>query len=195
MDLNEQALEQHRQLQCYFGEELECFLGEKKLRRWLEANEGSSVDTKPFDLDAIQVNPDLPAEIVARIRSLIQEFADVFDSSDGKLPKPFQAEPITLNFVENPVPQSIPEPRWTSANSTVIDQWAQDGLANGSLECSTSTWASRPHAVLKAPAGQRAEDADVADCKLRVCGDYRLVNTQIAKLTPNLPTFFRFPRL
>jgi hypothetical protein len=89
VDLNEQALEQHRQLQCYFGEELGCFLGEKKLRRWLEANEGSSVDTKPFDLDAIQINPDLPAEIVARTRSLMQEFADVFDSSDGKPPKPF----------------------------------------------------------------------------------------------------------
>ena len=89
VDLNEQEQEQHRQLQCYFGEELGCFLGEKKLRRWLEANEGSSVDTKPFDLDAIQINPDLPAEIVARTRSLMQEFADVFDSSDGKPPKPF----------------------------------------------------------------------------------------------------------
>jgi hypothetical protein len=42
--------------------------------------------------------------------------------------------------------------------------------------------------VLKAPSGERAEDADIKNCKLRVCGDYRLVNTMIAKLTPNLPT-------
>ena len=182
-------MEQNRPLQCYFGEEqLECFLGEKKLRQWLDANDGASVDTKPFDLNAIQINPDLPTEVIKLIRKLLSDFADVFDSSDGKLPKPFQTEPIEINFVENPVPQRIPEPRWTSANSIVISKWAADGLANGSLEHSTSMWASRPHVVLKAPQGQRAEDADIADCKLRVCGDYRLVNTQIAKLTPNLPT-------
>ena len=28
----------------------------------------------------------------------------------------------------------------------------------------------------------------MADCKLRPCGDYRLVNTQIVKIAPNLPT-------
>jgi hypothetical protein len=161
---------------------------EATVRQWLDANDGASVDTKPFDLNAIQINPDLPAEVIQLIRKLLSDFADVFDSSDGKLPKPFQTEPIEINFVENPVPQRTPEPRWTSANSIVISKWAADGLANGSLEHSTSMWASRPHVVLKAPQGQRAEDADIADCKLRVCGDYRLVNTQIAKLTPNLPT-------
>jgi hypothetical protein len=67
-------------------------------------------------------------------------------------------------------------------------KWAEDGLANGSLEHSKSAWASRPHIVPKPPAGSRAEDIDIAECKLRVCGDYRMVNTQIAKLTPNLPT-------
>ena len=61
-------------------------------------------------------------------------------------------------------------------------------MANGSLEFSKSAWASRPHVVLEAPSGERAEDADIKNCKLRVCGDHRLVNTMIAKLTPNLPT-------
>jgi hypothetical protein len=28
----------------------------------------------------------------------------------------------------------------------------------------------------------------MADCKLRVCGDYRQVNSQILKMVPNLPT-------
>ena len=69
-----------------------------------------------------------------------------------------------------------------------LTKHAEDGLANGSLEFSKSAWASRPHIVLKAPAGQRADDASISSCKLRICGDYRLVNTQIAKLTPNLPT-------
>jgi hypothetical protein len=41
---------------------------------------------------------------------------------------------------------------------------------------------------LKPPANITAELADLKDCKLRPCGDYRLVNTQIVKIAPNLPT-------
>jgi hypothetical protein len=44
------------------------------------------------------------------------------------------------------------------------------------------------HLVLKPPANTTAELADLKDCKLRPCGDYRLVNTQIVKIAPNLPT-------
>jgi hypothetical protein len=168
--------------------ELQCFLGEKSLRAWLEGNEGASVDTKPLDLQAIAINPDLPPEMIDRVRKLLVKFAAVFYSSSGTLPKPFNAEPVELNLRPDAQPQSIPEPRWTHALRTVIEKWALDGLANGSLEHSKSCWASRPHVVLKAPSGQRAEDAIISDCKLRVCGDYRLVNAQIAKLTPNLPT-------
>jgi hypothetical protein len=168
--------------------ELQCYLGEKTLRAWCEANEGASIDTKPFDLDAIRINPELPPSIISRVKALILKCADVFDSSDGKLPKPFNTEPVELNFVPNARLQSIPEPRWTHALSKVTSAWGRDGLASGSLEFSKSAWASRPHVVLKAPSGERAEDADIKDCKLRARGDYRLVNTMIAKLTPNLPT-------
>jgi hypothetical protein len=45
------------------------------------------------------------------------------------------------------------------------------------LELSTSRWAS-----------QHKDLVDVSHCKLRVCGDYRAVNSQIAKIVPNLPT-------
>jgi hypothetical protein len=41
---------------------------------------------------------------------------------------------------------------------------------------------------LKPPSGVTAALADIADCKLRVTGDYRMVNQQIQKLVPNLPT-------
>jgi hypothetical protein len=180
LDLNAQAETQNAPLQC--------FLGEKSLREWLDANEGASVDTKPFDLDAIEVNPDLPPEMIRRVRALLVEFAHVFDSSRGTLPKPFSTEPVRLNFCDGATPQTIPEPCWAHALSKIIEKWAHDGLCNGSLEHSKSAWASRPHVALKAPAGARAEDSRVSDCELRACGDYRLVNTQIAKLTPNLPT-------
>jgi hypothetical protein len=48
--------------------------------------------------------------------------------------------------------------------------------------------ASRAHVVLKPPAGITSANADIADCELRVTGDYRQVNLQIQKLVPNLPT-------
>jgi hypothetical protein len=74
------------------------------------------------------------------------------------------------------------------AQREIIKRWAEDGLRNGSLEFSKSAWASRPHIVLKPPSDQTAETALMKDCKLRICGDYRMVNTQIEKLAPNLPT-------
>jgi hypothetical protein len=59
---------------------------------------------------------------------------------------------------------------------------------NGFLEFSKFAWASRPYVVLKAPSGERVEGAGIKNYKLRGCGDYRLVNTIIAKLNPNPPT-------
>jgi hypothetical protein len=91
--------------------ELQCFLGEKSLRMWLEGNEGASVDTKPFDLNAIAVNPDLPPELIDRVRKLLVQHAAVFDSSSGNLPKPFNTKPVELNLRADAQPQTIPEPR------------------------------------------------------------------------------------
>ncbi len=42
--------------------------------------------------------------------------------------------------------------------------------------------------VLKVPSNVTAELADLRGFKLRPCGDYRLVNTQIEKTAPDLPT-------
>jgi hypothetical protein len=40
---------------------------------------------------------------------------------------------------------------------------------------------------MKTPAHEHKDLIDVGKCKLRVCGDYRKVNTQIMKIVPNLP--------
>jgi hypothetical protein len=77
---------------------------------------------------------------------------------------------------------------WTHAQKNILTQWAQAGLKDGSLELSNSWWASRPHIVMKTPANQHKDLVYISKCKLRVCGDYRAVNTQIAKIVPNLPT-------
>ena len=165
-----------------------CHLGEKSLRVWWDANEGQSIDTKPFDTSSIDVNPQMEAKCRDIILAAIAKYSVVFEGSAATLPKPFDTPPIELNFKPDAMPQSIPEPRWPHAYGKIVQKWAEDGLANGSLEHSTSAWASRAHIVLKAPAGIIASLANIAECKLRVTGDYRMVNSQIAKLVPNLPT-------
>ncbi len=87
------------------------------------------------------------------MRKLLEEFQDVFAGEQDSRPKPFAAEPVELKFVENPKPQSVPEPRWTYAQKQILTSWAEEGLRNKSLELSTSRWASRPHIVMKTPSG------------------------------------------
>ena len=178
-------LDAHRETQRL---PLECFVGEKTLRSWLNANEGRTVSSVPSSIDEVDINPDLPANVRERVGQLIAEYAHVFAGELDTLPKPFAADTVTLKFVENPVPASVPEPRWTLAQRQILTRWAEEGLKNGSLELSQSRWASRPHIVMETPAHTHKDLVDVGKCNLRVCGDYRLANQQIVKIVPNLPT-------
>jgi hypothetical protein len=166
---------------------LECHVGEKTLRTWWEANGATEVAKVSFDVREVLINPELPEELQQRVRALLDEYQDVFAGEQDSLPKSFAAEPVKLKFISNPEPQSVPEPRWTFAQKQILTAWAEEGLKNGSLELSTSCWASRPHIVMKTPAHTHKDLIDVGKCRLRVCGDYRKVNTQIVKIVPNLP--------
>jgi hypothetical protein len=149
----------------------------------------ASIDTSPFDIEAILICPDLTPDQKSRVKDVILKCAKVFEGHENSLPKPFiAAEPITLKYKDNAQPQSIPQPRWAVAQKEIVTRWAEEGLRNGSLESSTSAWSSRVHLVLKPPGNTTAELADLKDCKLRPCADYRLVNTQIQKIATNLPT-------
>jgi hypothetical protein len=179
------SIDEHRKSQ---QQPLICYVGEKTLRTWWEANEGQAAPAVAHDITKVDVSPDLPAAMQARVRVLLRQYEDVFEGRQVTMPKPFQADPIHLKFIDDPTPQSIPEPRWTHAQKLILSQWAEAGLKDGSLELSTSRWASRPHIVMKIPANQHKDLVDIGKCKLRVCGDYRAVNSQIAKIVPNLPT-------
>jgi len=80
------------------GQPLCCQLGEKHLRIWLEHNEGQSVDTRPFDVALIDINPDLNKAVLERAHIIIKRFAKVFEGAANTLPKPFDAPPIELQF-------------------------------------------------------------------------------------------------
>jgi transposase InsO family protein len=182
----EVAVDKHLRLPRFSP--LECHLGEKKLREWLTHHPDSSIDTSPFDINAIQICPSLSSDQIKAVKEIILKYAKVFEGHENSLPKPFATEPITLKFKHDAQPQSVPQPRWTLAQKEIVTRWAEEGLRNGSLEPSTSAWSSRVHLVLKPPSNTTAELANLKDCKLRPCGDYRLVNSQIEKIAPNLPT-------
>ena len=158
------------------------------MREWLEHHPDAAPDTRPFDIESIKICDHLSDDEISRVKAVIRAHAHVFEGHENSLPKPFNTEPITLKFKPGATPQSIPQPRWTVAQREIVKRWAEEGLKNGSLELSSSAWSSRLHLVLKAPANTTADLADLKDCKLRPCGDYRMVNTQIEKMAPNLPT-------
>ena len=180
ISVDKQLLKQYQPLVCH--------ISEIELRKWWQANEGVSVDTKPFDIKAIEVCTALPETQCSTIWDVIDEHQAAFEGANNSLPKPFRTEPIELKFIPDYKPQAVPQPRWNHAQGLIIQHWAEAALANGSYERSLSAWASRPHIVKKAPGHKTADEAEITECKLRIVGDYRLVNTQIEKRAPNLPT-------
>jgi hypothetical protein len=140
---------------------LECHVGKKTLRTWLEANGAKEVAKVSFDVAEVSINPEMPQEMRARVRALLAEFQDVFAGEQDSLPKSFAAEPVELKFVSNPEPQSVPEPRRTFAQRQILTSWAEESLKNESLELSTSCWASRPHILMKTPAHTHKDLIDI----------------------------------
>ncbi len=128
-------------------------------------------NTSPFDLKAIQINPRLLPEKIAKVKAVIRKYAKVFEGHQNSLPKPFNTEPIILKMKKGAQPQFFPQPRWAMVQKEIVKRWAEEGLWKGSLEPYTSALTSRVHLVLKPPANQTAELADLKDCKLRPCGN------------------------
>jgi hypothetical protein len=62
----EVALDQHLRLPHFSP--LICHLGEKKLREWLVHHPDSSIDTVPFALNAIQINPELTSDQIQAVK-------------------------------------------------------------------------------------------------------------------------------
>jgi hypothetical protein len=135
LDLLGVRLDAHRGVQRL---PLECHVGERMLRTWLDANAGKTVTSVPSSISEVDINPALPPEVQDRIRQMLQQHEHVFAGELDTLLKPFAAEKVTLKFVDNPVPTSVPEPRWTLAQKQILTQWAEEGLKNGSLELSKS---------------------------------------------------------
>jgi hypothetical protein len=136
----EVAVDQHLSLPRFSP--LVFHLGEKRLREWLVHHPNCSVDTSPFDLEQIQINPALTKGQIAEVKAVILKFARVFEGHQNSLPKPFATDPIVLKLKADAKPQSIPQPRWTVAQREIVTRWAEEGLRNGSLEPSSSAWSA-----------------------------------------------------
>jgi hypothetical protein len=99
------------------GAPLMCHLGEKTLRAWWELHKGESVDTRPFDIESIDINPELPPSFMDRILASIRKYVSVFEGQQNTLPKPFDCPPIQLKFIADAEPQAVPSPMFSAAVS------------------------------------------------------------------------------
>jgi hypothetical protein len=88
----EVAVDKHLRLPQFSP--LICHLGEKKLREWLTHHPDSQIDTSPFDIEAIQICPDLLPDQIAQVKAVISQYAKVFEGHENSLPKPFATDPI-----------------------------------------------------------------------------------------------------
>jgi hypothetical protein len=75
------AVDQHLNLPQFSP--LECHLGEKRLREWLVHHPAESIDTAPFDLDHILINPKLSACQIAQVKTVLRTFARVFEGHEN----------------------------------------------------------------------------------------------------------------
>jgi hypothetical protein len=104
----EVAVDQHLLLPQF--SDLVCHLGEKRLREWLEHHPDDAIDTSPFDLESIQINPRLSPERLAQVKAeVLRECSKAIYANS--LPKTFATDPITLKFKQDAKPQSVPQPR------------------------------------------------------------------------------------
>ncbi len=68
-------LDEHRAAK---PKQLQCHVGEKTLRTWLEVNGTQEVTRVSSDVNEVLVSPDLPEAMQLKVRKLLAEYADVF---------------------------------------------------------------------------------------------------------------------
>jgi hypothetical protein len=82
---------------------LECFVGERTLRTWLETNGGKTVTSVPSSIAEVQINPDLPAELQERVRQLLVQYENVFLPESSTLSQsPSQPSPSLSSLLRIP---------------------------------------------------------------------------------------------
>ena len=101
----------------------------------------------------------------------------VFQTDPRGLPKLLDVPPVSLKLKKDFKPQCVKHQSFGPHTARLSAHLTKGHMRSGLLEdCHDSAWASRTHFALKAAAGERL---DGPSFKLRECGDYRNVNTQL----------------
>ena len=165
----------------------EAYVGEKQLRRWVEANPDLQIkEDTPFQISDVKVNKKLTDDTQKQIQRILQQYSVVFSCSKQSLPKFFKHPPVLLKVKEGAKPCRTKEPSWNSAYGRLIRAWAEEGLRTGLLEECCGEWASRIHVAPK-PAQGQSKHTDIVKQGLRICADLRDVNLRLHRATSNYP--------
>ena len=133
----------------------------------------------------VSVNPDLPAEVLKQVHSLLKKYSEAFQTTNTGLCKPLNVPPVKFKLKPNAKAVRVKQQRFNPATEKLAAHLTREHLKSGLLEdAHKSSWCSRTHFALKAAAGERN---DGPNHKIRECGDYREVNEQIEKIVTNVP--------
>ncbi len=100
------SVDEHRKAQrqplIFAGQpEPTCYIGEKQLAQWWEANKEKPVGHIPYTHDDVDINPDLFPQEITKIKRINEKYASVFNAAKGALPPLADGPPIELKLKPN----------------------------------------------------------------------------------------------
>jgi len=110
---------------------LQCNMGEKDCRKWLDKNGDKPPDVSSMSIDDIHYFPDLPPEAAARYKAASIKFRTRFEGQKGSVPPLANHPPVKLKFKEGWPPQVSGTRRYAPAQSELLFRWGKAQLASG----------------------------------------------------------------
>ncbi|MGB1481666.1 MAG: hypothetical protein ACPG66_09885, partial [Flavobacteriales bacterium] len=133
----------------------------------------------------VEVNDDLPQDVQARIRNMLEKHKKAFQTTDTGLCKPLNVPPCKFLLKKGAKLPKVPQQRFNPAAEKLSRHLTKCHVKSGLLEPAfRSTVASRTHFAKKAAKG---EGVNGPNFKIRECGDYREINECIERTVPVLP--------
>ena len=161
------------------------YLSERVCAEYLEKNPNEYAK-ESIDVESVQLSPDIPAEIRAKIMSLIKQYQAVFASNTNELPKPMEGvEPHKFKLKTDAVPSQVGRPHFGKAQAKIINDWLDWAKTEGLVEpARTTSWSSR---LVLAPKYKNTTAKGSVPDGIRITWAGTGANEQIQKTVPTYP--------
>ena len=161
------------------------YLSERICAEYLKEHP-NEYDQVVIDPESIQIAPDVPADIRARILALIHQYEKVFADKTNVLPAEMKdVEPHKFKLKTDAVPTTVGRPHFGKAQARIIMDWIQWARANDLVEKAPKTaWSSR---LVLAPKYKNTTAKNCVPDGIRITWAGTGANEQIQKTVPTYP--------